>query len=102
VVRLAGGNFIKAREYLNPDEGSSLYFIKFQELMRMAFMRQVFDLSKWADEMAGLGRDGQKAFFAFALRLIREYFILKYEESCAELYDCRGKGMGRQICALHQ
>jgi DNA polymerase III subunit delta' len=75
VVRLSGGNFIKAMEFLNSDEGSSLYFIKFQELMRMAFMRQVFDLSKWADEMAGLGRDGQKAFFAFALRLIREYFI---------------------------
>jgi DNA polymerase III subunit delta' len=76
VVRLSGGNFIKVKEYLNPDEGSSLFFTKFQELMRMAFMRHVFDLSKWAEEMAGLGRDNQKAFFAFALRLIREYFIL--------------------------
>ncbi len=45
-------------------------------MMRFAFMRQVFELTIWADEMATLGRDNQKAFFSFALRLVREYFVM--------------------------
>lgn len=76
IVRLSGGNYIQAMEYLNPDDDKSIYFKKFQELMRLAFMRQMVELSSWAEDMATLGRDRQKAFFAFALRLVREYFIM--------------------------
>lgn len=81
VVRLSNGNYITAMEYLNPDESSSYFFIKFQEMMRFAYLRQVFELTQWAEEMAALGRDRQKAFFAFALRLIREYFIMNINRS---------------------
>ena len=49
--------------------------------MRFAYMRQVYELTQWADEMAGLGRDRQKAFFGFALRLIREYFVMNMKHS---------------------
>ncbi len=76
VVRLSNGNYIIAMEYLNPDESSAFFFTKFQEMMRFAYTRQVFELTQWAEEMATLGRDRQKAFFAFALRLIREYFVM--------------------------
>lgn len=80
VVRLANGNFIKAREYLHPGEDSRYFFIKFQEMMRLAFKREVYELTQWADEMAGLGRDRQKAFFDFALRLVREYFVMNLKK----------------------
>jgi len=76
IVRLSNGNYIKTQHYLDPDENTSYFFTKFQEMMRFAYMRQVYELTQWADEMAGLGRDRQKAFFGFALRLIREYFVM--------------------------
>jgi DNA polymerase-3 subunit delta' len=76
VVRLSNGNYITAMEYLNPDESTAYFFAKFQEMMRFAYMREVFELTRWAEEMAAMGRDRQKAFFAFALRLIREYFMM--------------------------
>ena len=81
LVKLSNGNYIIAMEYLDPDENTTLFFAKFQEMMRFAYLRQVFDLTQWADEMAGLGRDRQKAFFAFALRLIREYFMMNMNRS---------------------
>lgn len=75
-VRLANGNFIRAIEYLDPDENSGYFFTKFQEMMRFAYKREVYELTQWAEEMARLGRDRQKAFFHLALRLVREYFIM--------------------------
>jgi DNA polymerase-3 subunit delta' len=81
VVRLSNGNYIIAAEYLNPDGSTAYFFTKFQEMMRFAYMRQVFELTQWAEEMAALGRDRQKAFFAFALRLIREYFVMNMNHS---------------------
>lgn len=78
IIRLANGNFIRVQEHLNPGESSSYFFIKFQEMMRFAYARQVFELTQWADEMATLGRDRQKAYFSFALRMIREYFIMNF------------------------
>jgi len=81
VVKLSNGNYITAMEYLNPDESTAYFFSKFQEMMRFAYLRQVFELTRWAEEMATLGRDRQKAFFAFALRLIREYFMMNMNRS---------------------
>ena len=74
-VHLAAGSYIRALEYLTPGDDEQFYFQKFQEMMRFAYARQVSELIVWADEMAKIGRDKQKAYFAAALRLVREYFV---------------------------
>ena len=76
IVRVANGNFLKAKEYLNPDEDSEFFLSKFQEMMRFAFQVNIPALMTWSDEMAVIGRDRQKAFFSFALRLVREFFMM--------------------------
>ncbi len=74
-VHLANGSYSRALAYLEPGEDEQFYFQKFQEMMRFAYARQVRELIDWADEMAKIGRDKQKAYYAAALRLVREYFI---------------------------
>jgi len=74
-VHLANGSYSKALAYLEPGDDEQFYFQKFQEMMRFAYARQVRELVNWADEMAKIGRDKQKAYYAAALRLVREYFI---------------------------
>lgn len=81
IIHLAGGNYIKALEYLQPGEDSQFYFIRFQEMMRFAYQREVAELIKWAEQMATIGRDSQKMFFSFALRLIREYFVMNMKHN---------------------
>ncbi|VAW14796.1 DNA polymerase III delta prime subunit [hydrothermal vent metagenome] len=76
IVHLANGDFIKALEYINPDDEKKYYFKKFQELMRFAYKPETLELIKWADELSRIGREKQKEFLNFALRLAREYFIL--------------------------
>ncbi|MCK5730698.1 MAG: DNA polymerase III subunit [Draconibacterium sp.] len=80
-VHLANGNYIKALEFLNPNEDEQFYFQKFQEMMRYAYKREVLEQIEWANEMASIGRDKQKAFFSFALRIIREYFVMNMKQS---------------------
>ncbi len=80
-VHLSSGNYIKALEYLTPEDDKQFYFLKFQEMMRFAYKREVIQQIAWAEEMANIGRDKQKAFFGFALRLIREYFVSNMKQS---------------------
>ncbi len=80
-VHLASGSYIRALEYLRPGDDEQFYFQKFQEMMRFAYARQVSELIVWADEMAKIGRDKQKAYFAAALRLAREYFVSNMKHS---------------------
>jgi DNA polymerase-3 subunit delta' len=79
-VRLANGNFITAREFLNPDDNNSWFFNQFQEMMRFAYMSNIAELVRWSEEMANLGRDRQKVFFSLSLRLIREYFVMNLNQ----------------------
>lgn len=96
-VHLANGNFIKALEYVNPGEDEQFFFQKFQEMMRQAYKREVFQQIEWAEEMARIGRDKQKAFFAFALRLVREYFVLNMKKSTLVYLNQEEKNWGKQF-----
>lgn len=96
-VRLSNGNFIKALEYLNPGEDVQLFFEKFQEVMRFAYKREVLELIKWAEEMAQIGRDKQKSFFGFALRLTREYFVMNMKQNNLVYLNSLEKNWGQQF-----
>ncbi len=97
VIRLANGNYIRVQDYLNSDESTSYFFNKFQEMMRFAYARQVFELTQWADEMAALGRDRQKAYFGFALRMIREYFIMNLNRPSLNYMNEEEKTWGQKF-----
>ena len=96
-IRLAGGNFIKAREYVIPNEDEKFYFRTFQEMMRQAYKREVLAQMEWADEMAAIGRDKQKAFFAFASRLVREYFMMNFNNSEMVYLSEEERNWGKQF-----
>ena len=96
-VHLANGNFIKAKSFINPSEDEQFYFQKFQEMMRQAYKREVLAQINWAEEMAKIGRDKQKAFFAFALRLIREYFVMNMKRNNMVYLNQEEKKWGKQF-----
>ncbi len=96
-THLANGNYIKALEHLNPGEDSQYFFVKFQEMMRFAYQREVLELIKWAEEMATIGREKQKSFFDFALRLIREYFMMNMKKSSLVYLNREEKEWGKRF-----
>lgn len=83
VAHNAEGDFIKAVEQTTVDEETAQYFDRFVLLMRLCYKRDIKELYNWSQEMAGWGRERQKAFLAYALRLVRENFV--YNFGLAEL-----------------
>ena len=79
-VKLAGGNYNKALNYLNENEESKIQLDLFIRVMRLAYSRNVQDIFTWVEELAGLGREKQKAFLAFALRMVRENLMLNQKQ----------------------
>jgi DNA polymerase-3 subunit delta' len=48
--------------------------------MRLAYQRKIRDLKKWSETMAAFGREKQKRFLTFFLRLTRENFMYNFQQ----------------------
>jgi DNA polymerase-3 subunit delta' len=80
ISRLANGSWLKALEALKVGSENEQFLDLFVMLMRMAYQRRVRELRKWSDTMAGLGREKQKRFFEFFLRMLRENFMYNFQQ----------------------
>jgi len=76
MIHCANGSYLAARQYEESDEDKILFFETFQKVMRNAYKGSVSELVNDAEEMGSWGRERQKNFFQYALRLMREFFVM--------------------------
>jgi DNA polymerase-3 subunit delta' len=77
IAHLVGGNVSAAIKQASQksDGESQQYYEAFVELMRLAYLRKIREMKQWSEEMAARGREKQKDFLEYAMRLVRESFI---------------------------
>jgi DNA polymerase-3 subunit delta' len=75
-VELADGNFNNALSSLNDEGQNKINFEQFVGFMRISYAFSMSDLTDWVDEMAKNGREKQKMFLSYGLRMIRENFLV--------------------------
>ena len=80
VARLANGSWQKALEELQVGSENEQFLDLFIMLMRLAYQRKVKDLRRWSDTMAAFGREKQKRFLTFFLRMVRENFMYNFRQ----------------------
>ena len=80
ISRMANGSWLKALEMLSADSENELFLDMFQTLMRLSYQRKVKDLKTWSERMASLGREKQKRFLDYFLRLVRENFMYNFKQ----------------------
>ena len=80
ISRLANGSWLKAMEELQVGTENEQFLDLFIMLMRLAYQRKVKDLRKWSETMAGFGREKQKRFLDYFLRLVRENFMYNFHK----------------------
>ena len=73
---VAAGNFISAINAIEQSENNKNNFERFVKIMRLAYSRNLVEIFDWVEEISAIGREYQKGFLAFALRLIRENYLL--------------------------
>jgi DNA polymerase-3 subunit delta' len=76
IAAISNGNIIRAGELCENEELSSVNLDYFRNLMRFAWKRDVQSLLTWSEELASTGREAQKNFLVFALRILRENLML--------------------------
>ena len=78
IAAIANGNLVRAMELIREDDNSAVYLDRFTRLMRTAWTRDIHALVTWSEDTAALGRERQKSFLSYSLRMIRENFILNF------------------------
>lgn len=87
LAHMADGSYLTALKQMQARGESTQFFQWFVELMRNAWLvgqRQQYGsllaLRKWSQEMAGAGREKQKAFLEYAIRQVRENYISNFAQ----------------------
>lgn len=78
MARAAGGNWLKAIEEFDADNENRQFFDLFVTLMRKAYMRDLKELKKWSETVAGYGRERQRRMLTYFLRMVRESFVYNF------------------------
>ena len=81
ISRLANGNWLKALEELQVGSENELFLDMYIMLMRLAYQRKVKDMQKWSEQMAGMGREKQKRWLTYFLRMTRENFMYNFQNT---------------------
>ncbi|RLD68651.1 MAG: DNA polymerase III subunit delta [Bacteroidetes bacterium] len=81
VIKLGNGDYFKVLDIIEESDNEKYHFKLFIELMRLSFAAKIIDLTKWVDEISNLGREKQKGFLNYSLKMFRENFILNISPS---------------------
>lgn len=79
-AHIANGSFTKAIEMVQATEHTDYFFDLFRQMMRNAFSGKIKVIKEIANEIAGIGREMQKSYLLYSLRLFREYFVSNLNE----------------------
>lgn len=77
---VVNGNLNRAIELCENEDSSLLNLDRFKNLMRFAWKRDIVSIIGWSEEMAAIGREPQKSFLSFSLRLLRENLMLTLDQ----------------------
>lgn len=80
IARLANGSWLKALDELQVGSENEQFLDFFIMLMRLAYMRNIKELRKWSDMMGSQGREKQRRFLTFFLRMLRENFMYNFQQ----------------------
>jgi DNA polymerase III subunit delta' len=76
ISHVSNGNITRAIELCENEDSSMANLERFKSLMRFAWKRDIISLINWSEEIASTGREAQKNFISFSLRLLRENLML--------------------------
>lgn len=80
ISRVSNGNIIRAIDLCENEDSSIENLERFKSLMRFAWKRDVISIISWSEEIASTGREAQKNFVSFSLRLLRENLMLSLDQ----------------------
>ncbi len=78
IARVASGDIIEMRRLMRGEDSLQRreYFELFTALMRLSYNNKHLELMTWAEDVASLAREQQRAMLQYSLRMVREAYII--------------------------
>ncbi len=76
ISRVTNGNIVRAIGLSENEDATLVNLDLFKRLMRFAWKRDIISIINWSEEIAATGREYQKNFISFSMRLLRENLML--------------------------
>jgi len=80
IAGVVNGNIIKALELFENEDPSLQNLERFKNLMRFAWKRDIISIINWSENISATGREAQKNFLSYSLRLFRENLMLTLDQ----------------------
>jgi DNA polymerase-3 subunit delta' len=80
-AKVANGNLILGEEQVQMSEDNKFFFDQFIQMMRLSYARKVKELLTWVEEMSRYPRELQRNFLNYAIKMIRENYIMNFNRS---------------------
>jgi DNA polymerase-3 subunit delta' len=91
ISHVSQGNIINAIELCENEDSSLANLDRFKSLMRFAWKRDIISIINWSEEIAATGRESQKNFISFSLRILRENLMLSLGQKKNKLVFLAGE-----------
>lgn len=75
VAHIANGSYSKVIEIVESNDESKVLLNLFNKMMTASFSRKIKSIKEIAEELSRTGREVQKSFITYSLRMFREFFI---------------------------
>ena len=103
VAHIANGSYSKAIEILESNSEANLLFDLFSRMMSASSSRKIKNIKEVSDELSKAGREVQKSFLIYSLRMFREYFINNLKVPELVYLNREEQQIGRQFSAsIHE
>jgi DNA polymerase-3 subunit delta' len=89
--RVSTGNINRAIELCENEDSSLANLERFKSLMRFAWKRDIISVINWSEEISSSGREAQKNFISFSLRILRENLMLSLDQKKNSLVFLAGE-----------
>jgi DNA polymerase-3 subunit delta' len=91
ISRVSNGNITRAVELYENEDSSHANLDRFRSLMRFAWKKDIISIISWSEEIAATGREAQKNFISFSLRILRENLMLTLDQQKNNLVFLAGE-----------
>ncbi len=80
IMNLANGNYQEAMQALETGEEYSDNLEHFIKFMRLSYNGKMADINSWIENMVSLGRERQKSFLVYSLKMIRNNYLMNLDQ----------------------
>ncbi len=80
IAHISNGSFTNAIKIIQSENDQSQLLTLFQDMMRASYSRKISSIKEIANKISQIGREMQKSFLLYSMRLFREYFVSNLNE----------------------